>query len=148
MSILVPYDGSELSTAALSRAREFADFRNETLVVLTLVPDDPDYARERGWLDAEDTFDVGVVERKLRQRVHDLAPDAEYRCELIENVEPVADVTLDVVRRIREVASEVGASILFVGSENAGRVSSPLASVGSPISDDPQYDVHIVRHPR
>jgi hypothetical protein len=34
---------------------------------------------------------------------------------------------------------------VFVGSENAGRVSTPISSVGSPVSEDPDYDVHIVR---
>ena len=90
MTLLVPFDGAALSTTALRRATEFATFRDEQLVVLTVVPEDPAYARERGWLDPEDTFDVGVIERKLRQRVRDLAPDADFRCELIENVEPVA----------------------------------------------------------
>ncbi|WP_267640537.1 universal stress protein [Haloarchaeobius amylolyticus] len=148
MSLLVPFDGSDLSTTALRRATEFADFSDASLVVLTLVPDDPEYARERGWLDPEDTFDVGVIERKLRQRVHDIAPNAEFRCELVEeNADPVATLPMDVARRIRQIAADVDAEILFVGSENAGRVSTPLTSVGSPISEDPQYDVHIVRHP-
>ncbi|WP_435346270.1 universal stress protein [Haloarchaeobius sp. HRN-SO-5] len=146
MTLLVPFDGSELSTAALERAREFAAFRDADIVVLTLVPDAPEYARDRGWLDPGDTFDVGVIERKLRQRVDDLAPDAEYRCELIENVDPVATETTDIARRIREVAAEVDASIVFVGSENAGRVSSPLTSVGSPVAESAGYDVFIVRH--
>lgn len=145
MTLLVPFDGSELSTAALERATEFSTFRGEDLVVLTVVPDDPEYARERGWLDPEDTFDVGVIERKLRQRVLDLAPAADFRCELIENVDPVASETTDVARRIRQAASEVGASVVFVGSENAGRISTPLTSVGSPVADTPQYDVYIVR---
>ncbi|WP_435364675.1 universal stress protein [Haloarchaeobius sp. DYHT-AS-18] len=148
MSLLVPFDGSTLSMTALRRAQEFATFSDAELVVLTLVPDDAEYARERGWLDPEDTFDVGVIERKLRQRVHDEAPTAEFRCELIEDpTDPVATVPMDVARRIRQVAAEVDADILFIGSENAGRVSTPLASVGSPISEDPEYDVHIVRHP-
>ncbi|WP_439027127.1 universal stress protein [Haloarchaeobius sp. DT45] len=148
MSLLVPYDGSDLATTALRRAREFADFSDDGLVVLTLVPDDPEYARDRGWLDAADTFDVGVIERKIRQRVHDVAPNAEFRCELIEDPsDPVATLPTELARRIRQVAAEEDARILFVGSENAGRVSTPLTSVGSPISEDPQYDVHIVRHP-
>jgi len=58
----------------------------------------------------------------------------------------MASVTTDVVRTIREVAHEVDASIVFVGSENAGRVSTPVSSVGAPVSEDPGYDVHIVRH--
>jgi hypothetical protein len=35
---------------------------------------------------------------------------------------------------------------VFIGSENAGRVSTPVCSVGAPVSEDPRYDVHIVRH--
>jgi hypothetical protein len=58
----------------------------------------------------------------------------------------VATTTLDVVRKIRQVAHEVDAEILFVGSENAGRVTSPLSSVGNPLSEDAAYDIHIVRH--
>ncbi|MFD1647515.1 universal stress protein [Haloarchaeobius litoreus] len=145
MTLLVPFDGAALSTTALRRATEFATFRDEQLVVLTVVPDDPEYARERDWLDPGDTFDVGVIERKLRQRVLDLAPEADFRCELIENVEPVASETTDVARRIREVAAELDVSVVFVGSENAGRVTNPLSSVGSPVADTPQYDVYIAR---
>jgi hypothetical protein len=44
------------------------------------------------------------------------------------------------------VAQDEGATVLFVGSENAGRVSTPVSSVGDPVSEDPRYDVHIVRH--
>ena len=58
----------------------------------------------------------------------------------------VASVTTDVVRTVRVVAQEVDATIVFVGSENAGRVSTPVSSVGAPVSEDPRYDVHIVRH--
>jgi hypothetical protein len=43
------------------------------------------------------------------------------------------------------VANEEDATMLFLGSENAGRVTSPLSSVGSPLSEDAAYDIHIVR---
>jgi len=61
-------------------------------------------------------------------------------------VASTASITVDVVRTIRDVAVEVDADIIFLGSENAGRVSTPITSVGRPLSDDPRYDVHIVRH--
>jgi hypothetical protein len=64
-----------------------------------------------------------------------------------DSISSVASVTTDVVRTIRSVAQEVGATIVFIGSENAGRVSTPVTSVGAPVSADPRYDVHIVRHP-
>ena len=148
MTLLVPFDGSDLSKAALARANEYASSTGAEIVALTVVPDDPDYARERGWLAPPDTFDVDVVARKLEQTVRDVAPDATFRSELAEEAEQPTSTTVDVVRTIRRVAAEVDATVLFVGSENAGRVSVPLASVGNPIAEDTQYDVFIVRHPR
>ncbi|MBX0295006.1 universal stress protein [Haloarcula nitratireducens] len=146
MTLLVPYDGSDLSEAALERATEFAGYTDENVLVLAVVPDEPDYALERGWLSADDPFDPETIADRLRDRVAEVAPDAEFRYEVPEAVSEMASVTTDVVRTIRSVANEVEASIVFIGSENAGRVSSPVSSVGAPVSEDPQYDVHIVRH--
>jgi nucleotide-binding universal stress UspA family protein len=145
--LLVPFDGSDLATAALDRASELADATDEDLLAVTVVPDDAAYARERGWLDPDDQFDGDLVERKLRQRVRDVAPAADYRTEVTRrSTDPVATLEMEVARAIRSVAAEVGADVVVVGSENAGRVATPLTSVGSPVSEDPRYDVYIVRH--
>jgi hypothetical protein len=53
---------------------------------------------------------------------------------------------MNVVRTIRQVAGELDADIVFIGSENAASVSQPLTSVGAPVSNDPRFDVHVVRH--
>lgn len=145
MTLLVPYDGSALSERALERARELAAATGDELVVLTVVPDEAAYARERGWLDPGDPFDGDVIERRLRREVGELAPDATFRCQRIATEDPVATATTDVARTVREVAVDVGADVVVIGSENAGRVASPLASVGSPVSDDARYDIYIVR---
>jgi len=147
MTLLVPYDGSALSKTALSRAQTFAEYTDDDLLALVVIPDEPGYAHRHGWLDPEDAFDVGVVERKLTQDVRDVAPDADVRGEFVENTEPTADTTTVVVRTIKEVAGDVGARVVFVGSQNAGKVTRPLASVGGTVADDARYDVHIVRHP-
>lgn len=147
MTLLVPFDGSELSVAALDRAREFGEATGGEVLALAVVPNDPEYARERGWIGPDDGLDPGEVETRLAGRADEVLPGVTLRSERVENVDPVASTTMDVVRTIRRVADEVDASIVFVGSENAGRVTRPLASVGSPISEDPRYDVHIVRHP-
>ena len=146
MTLLVPYDGSDLSKAALERATEFSEFSDEGVVVLTVIPDAPDYALERNWLDADDPFDPEVIAERLGEQVAEIAPDATYRYEVPENISSMASITTDVIRTVRTVAHEISASIVFIGSENAGRVSSPVFSVGAPVSEDPQYDVHIVRH--
>ena len=147
MTLLVPFDGSELSVAALERAREFGEATGAEVLTLAVIPDDAEYARERGWIGPNDDLDPDSVETRLAGRADEIVPGVTLRSERVENVDPVASTTMDVVRTIRRVAAEVDASIVFVGSENAGRVTRPLASVGSPISEDPRYDVHIVRHP-
>ena len=146
MVLLVPFDASPLSKAALTRAREFSDYRDEEVVVLSVVPDAVEFALEREWLDPEETFDMDSLSEKLEAEATAIAPEARFRAEVPEDVSSMASITTDVIRTIREVAAEEGASIIFIGSENAGRISAPVTSVGAPVSEDPQYDVHIVRH--
>ncbi|WP_299262777.1 universal stress protein [Halorientalis sp.] len=147
MTILAPFDGSSLSRTALERASEFAEYRNEPVVALTIIPDDEEFARERGWIDADGTYDQTAVRDEFERTVREVAPNATYRCEQPETSDSMtATVTDDITRTIRAVADDVDASIVFIGSENAGRVSAPVTSVGSPVSEDPRYDVHIVRH--
>ena len=148
MTYLVPFDGSPLAAAALARAVEFASVMDEDVLVLSVVPvDERDFAVERGWIDSPGEYDADAIVAGLREQAAAIAPGAEFRCERPEDVSSVASVTTDVVRTIREVAREVDAEVVFIGSENAGRVSSPVSSVGAPVSEDPRYDVHIVRHP-
>ena len=147
MTLLVPFDDSPLSRAALERAGEFAAFMDTEVVALTVIPDDLEYAESRGWLTERTPFTVEAIADRLERRAAEIAPNARFRHETLDDGDdPVATITLDVVRKVREVAHEEGATILFLGSENAGRVASPLSSVGNPLSEDATYDVHIVRH--
>jgi nucleotide-binding universal stress UspA family protein len=147
VTYLVPFDGSDLAVAALRRATEFASVMDEEVVAMVAIPpDDVDFAVERGWVDESDPYDVDRIVERLETQVREGAPDATFRVETTEDVSSVATHTTDVVRTIREVAREVDADVVFIGSENAGRVSTPVCSVGAPISEDPRYDVHIVRH--
>lgn len=146
MVLLVPFDGSGLSTEALRRATEFSEYTDESVLALSVVPETPEYAVERGWIDEGDSYDPAAIGEQFADQVAAVAPDAEFRCEIPEDVSSMASVTTDVIRTIREVAYEVDASIVFIGSENAGRVTAPVCSVGAPLSEDPGYDVHIVRH--
>ena len=145
MVLLVPFDGSELATAALRRATEFSGFTDEPVVVLSVITDDERFARERGWVEDDEPYDPDAIADRLEATVSEIAPDAAFRREVPNDGGEMATTTMDVARTIREVAREVDASVVFVGSENAGRVSTPISSVGSPVSEDPDYDVHIVR---
>lgn len=150
MTLLVPFDDSPLARAALRRASEFSEFMDQEVVALTVIPEgDLDYAEEHGWLTERTPFTVEAIADRLESRAREIAPTVRFRYETLadeEGEEPVATRTLDVVRKVREVANEEETTILFLGSENAGRVTSPLSSVGSPLSEDAAYDIHIVRH--
>ncbi len=145
MSLLAPYDGSALARAAVRRATEFGD--TSELIVVTVIPEDRQFALERGWIDDGESYDPAAIERRFAAEIEELAPAATFRVERPNFPTPaVATVHDEIARAIRMVAHEVGAEIVFVGSDNAGRVSTPVTSVGSPVSKDPDYDVHIVRH--
>ena len=145
MTLLVPYDGSALATAALERAAEFGE--ESAITVVTVIPDDRQFALERDWIDEVESYDPAAIEEEFAAEITALAPEATFRVERPNSPAPaVATVHDEIARTIRMVAHEVGAEIVFVGSDNAGRVSTPVTSVGSPVSKDPDYDVHIVRH--
>ncbi|MFC6718570.1 universal stress protein [Natrialbaceae archaeon GCM10025810] len=147
MSLLVPFDGSELATLALEKASRFGDLLDEELVVLTVIPDDAEYARERGWIARGEPFDVEAIEVGMETRVSEVASEATFRTERVSSDEPTSTATTNVVREIRRVAGEIDASVLFIGSENAGSVIAPQSSVGSPVASDHRYDVYVVRAP-
>ena len=146
MTLLAPYDGSPLARAAVTRAAAFGEFRDETVVVLTVVPEDRTFAEARGWVESDDEYDPAAVEGRFEAKVADLAPNAEFRAERPGPSESLSSSTPDdILRTIREVAREVGTAVLFVGSDNADRLAVPTDSIGSYLTDDPEYDVHIVR---
>jgi nucleotide-binding universal stress UspA family protein len=147
MSLLVPFDGSPLAAQALERAATFGDLLDEDVVALTIVPDDDDYARGRGWITEGEPFDPDTIATGMQSRVSEIDPEATFRVERVSSDEPTATATTNVVREIRRVASEIEASVVFIGSENAGSVISPQSSVGSPVANDQRYDVYVVRGP-
>lgn len=147
MTLLVPFDGSDLARAALERADEFAAATGDKVVVLTVVPDDESFAVDRGWIEAGETVDRDDICDEFEAQVEAIDPDLQFRCERPDESSALTASTIDdVTRTIRAVAAELDVSIVFIGSENAGLVSLANDSVGDPLSEDPRYDVHIVRH--
>ncbi|MFB6102854.1 MAG: hypothetical protein ABEJ73_09840 [Haloplanus sp.] len=51
-----------------------------------------------------------------------------------------------IASQIRSIARDADASMVFIGSENAGRLVTSLSSVGETVAADDAYDVVIVRH--
>jgi nucleotide-binding universal stress UspA family protein len=82
-----------------------------------------------------------VVER-LHQQVTDLDPSAEFQFERVDGSATPGTIST----RLRQKADEIDADMIFVGSENAGRIITPLTSVAGGVTADRDYDVCIVRH--
>src|SRR6056297_3524151 len=84
MTIVVPFDGSELSEAALVRATALGETFEESVLALTIIPKgDKEYARERDWLGPDEEFDMQTVVGRLHERVTEVAPHANFRHETV-----------------------------------------------------------------
>src|SRR6056297_656585 len=137
MVFLVPYDGSELSKAALERAAAFA--RDEEVVAVTVIPSGRHYAEMKGWTDA--TVTVDDVQPRLESEVEEIAPEATFEVVRTESRPPSAKIA----KIIRRKAIEHDASVVFLGSTNAGRRMSPVSSIGPGVVSDESYDVYLAR---
>lgn len=144
MTFLVPYDGSYLAEAALTRATEYGDALGEDVTAVTVVPDDESYAEEKGWYDADDDapeFSTTYVAGKLHEQVTDVAPEAAFR---YEETDVAAATTIS--GRIEAVADEILPYVVFLGTDNIGEIAEPLTSVAGGVAEGAEYDVHVVRY--
>ena len=141
MTFVVPFDGSELAEAALVRAVEYGDALEEDVTAVTVIPERKRYAREKGWIGEDEAYDVEAVVERLREQVHSLTPDVSFEYEQIREFPPEARIA----GHIEQLALEHDPSVVFLGSDNVGRVVTPLTSVGVHIAADESYDVFVVR---
>jgi len=143
MTLVVPFDGSELAAAALVRAAEFSAVLEEPVLAVSVVPEGgASFARERDLIDADEQFEMETVVARLREAVRSLCPDAEFRHLVVDRYARAGTVA----KRVRRVAREAEASMVFIGSDNAGRLVTSISSVGGSVATDEAYDVVIVRH--
>lgn len=144
MTILVPFDGSDLSESALARATVLGNAFDDDVLTVTIVPKgDAEWARERGWLGPEEEYDLDAVVDRIHERVTDVAPDAEVRHEFVDRYAPTGRIS----KKLRKIATDIDASMIAIGSDNAGRMVSSIRSVGSTVAADDAFDVLIVRRP-
>lgn len=145
MTFVVPFDGSDLAEAALVRAVEFSTVLEERVVAVSVVPERNErYAREKGWLGPDEPFDRDHVVSTLHEQVTDLAPSVDFTHAFVDRFAPPGTISAAIRRRL----VELDASMVFVGSENAGHLVTSLTSVGSSVAADEAYDVVIIRHRR
>lgn len=144
MTIVVPFDGSELSETALVRATALGEAFEERVLALTIVPkNDAEYARDHDWLGPDEEFEMQSVVGRLRERVADLAPRAEFRYETVGRYASAGTIATT----LRRAAKTADASLVAIGSDNAGHMVASIHSVGSTVASDAAFDVLIVRRP-
>ncbi|WIV67654.1 universal stress protein [Natrialbaceae archaeon AArc-T1-2] len=141
MTFVVPFDGSDLAEAALRKATAYGDALEEDVVAVTVVPERKRYAREKGWIDEDEPYDVAAAVEALRERAETVAPEASFEYERIREFPPAEGIA----DRIERLALEHDATVLFLGSDNVGRVVTPLASVAVNVTAEDAYDVYLVR---
>lgn len=140
MVFLVPYDGSSVSEAALERAVEHGAALGEEVVAVSLIPTGSEYAERRKWIEPKKDFAVESARSELKRKIAETTDRSERPLVGSGASSPQDGVT----DRIRRVASEVGASILFVGTSSDSaeeRLTTPFGTV----DQDGEYDVHLVR---
>ena len=143
MTLVVPFDGSELSVAALRRAAEVDRALEEGVLAVSVVPKgNVEYARERGWLGESEAFDLDDAVDHLRTRVASVTQAAEFECVVVDRYAPAGTIA----SRVRKVAKDAAATMVFVGTDNAGHIVTSLASVGTNVASDEAYDVVVVRN--
>ncbi|MDZ7701296.1 MAG: universal stress protein [Halobacteriales archaeon] len=156
MTFLVPFDGSALSKAALTRARVYAvaleaapaTVRREVLrehpigvLAMSVIPESARYAREKGWIADDEPFQARAVVERLHGEVLEIDPGADFAHERVDGAAAAGTIS----NRLRRRAEAEDVSVVFIGSENAGRIITPITSVGGGVTADEDYDVHIVR---
>lgn len=140
MSLVVPFDSSELSRTALVRATQFDQVLEQGVVVITAIPKNKtSYARERGWLGDEEAYDHKTIISRIEAECKEISPDAAFEYITCSRYAQAGEIA----SKLRRAARAHDASIVFVGSENAGRVVRAI-SVGKTLSADDAYDTMII----
>ena len=140
MVFLVPFDGSPVSEAALARAVEHGQALGEEIVAVSIIPTGAEYAERRKWIEPDDEFAAETASAELRRKIEETTDDAERNFAESGAYSPDDGLT----ERVRRVARDVKASVLFVGANgesSADRLRTPFGEVVT----DAEYDIHIVR---
>lgn len=140
MVYVVAFDGLDLSVRALRRAVRLAEQTDERVLAVSVLPMDRALAEEYGLVEGGE-YDPEAAAGRLQQAVESTAPEAAFRTESIDAYAGKGQIA----KKIRRVARDEDADIVFVGSDNAGRIVAPVASVGGAVAGSLDYDVFIVR---
>jgi nucleotide-binding universal stress UspA family protein len=136
VTYLVAFDGRPRSTAALRRAAALAEDTDARLVVGSVLPTDEAFAEAYDLLE-DGEYDLSGAADRLRRRAREVAPDAAFRAERVDTYAGKGRIA----DRLRRMALDESADLVFLGTDGAGRVVRRLSRV----EDDAAYDLFVVR---
>lgn len=138
---LVAFDGSEYAKGALLRAVEYADLTRTEVEAFTVIPDSARFARKRDWIATTEDYEFRHIVQQFHEQVTTLAPEATFEYQAVDGHIGPGRIS----REIRGRAITRDAEVVFIGSENAGRIITSVSSVGGGVASTKEYDVHVVR---
>lgn len=141
MTVVVPFDNSRLSKAALRRGIRISEPGEEIVAVAVIPNDNAEYARGRDWLDPDEPFDPERITTRLSETVSEIHPAANFEYIVASQYANAGEIA----SKIRSFATDAGARTVILGSDNAGRIVSGVGSIGRTVAADLDYDVYIVR---
>jgi len=136
MVFLVPYDGSSPARAALERAVEYGGALDRDIVAVSYIPTGNSYAERRQWVDLDDDFPLESVTQDLERKIEEATDDTELHYTDVSAHSPAGGFS----EEVRQTASDVDATLLFVGSADDESVVVPVGE-----ETEETYDVHVVR---
>jgi nucleotide-binding universal stress UspA family protein len=139
MVFLVPFDGSSVSEAALARAVEHGRALEKPVVAVSIIPTGDTYAERRKWIQPDEEFAVESASAELRRKIEETTDDAERTFAETGAYSPDDGLT----GRVRQIARDVDASVLFVGSGDG--TSEAITTPFGDVAAEAEYDIHIVR---
>ena len=138
---LVAYDGSKYAKGALLRAVTYADVTEVTVEAFAVIPDSARFAREQGWVPTREAYEFRQVVSELHDQVTTLAPATTFEYRRVDGYATPGQIA----QEIRDRAIARDATVVFIGSEEAGSIVTSVSSVGGSVAAGREYDVHIVR---
>lgn len=144
MTVVVPFDNSKLSQAALQRAQEIKDHSEEVLAVVVIPNNNVEFARKHDWLTDNEEFDPEIIKKRLSETVTGIVPEARLKTIATGRYAQTGQIASE----IRGFAKDADARVVVIGSDNAGRITATVGSIGRTVATDTAYDIYVVRtHP-
>lgn len=158
MTFMVPFDGTRLARTALGTARQYSlaleaaphdvvewllPGQHVDVVAVSIIPQSARYAREKDWIRDDEEFANRKAVEELHRQVTDIVPYANFQYVRVAGSARAGTIST----RLRQQAEELEASIVFIGSENAGRIVTPLSSVGRGLAAEQAFHVYLIREP-